>query len=149
MALYRDLRLLVFLITNDEEFFIMKLIQGFLAGAALLLSVSASADVKLEDNSLIKGKWTLYAEAIDRHKEQVGLSGIWDFRDNGVLNTVTSDRYGRTKNLEIDLNYKVENGVIKKQKTPGRSKMEACKAVELDDEKMILKCTFVHLFFKR
>ncbi len=128
----------------------MKLKQTLLAAVALLLSVSANAaEVKLEDNSLIKGKWTLYAEAIDRHKEQVELFGVWDFRDNGVLNTVTSDRYGRTKNLEIDLTYKVENGVIKKQKTPGRSKMETCKAVELDDDNMILKCTFVHLFFKR
>ena len=127
----------------------MKLIQLFLAGTVLLLSMSVNADVKLEDNSLIKGKWTLYAEAIARHKEQVELFGVWDFRDDGVLNTVTSDRYGRTKNLEINLTYKVENGVLKKQKTPGRSKMETCKAVELDDDNMILKCTFVHLFFKR
>ncbi len=127
----------------------MKLIQLFLAGTVLLLSMSVNADVKLEDNSLIKGKWTLYAEAIARHKEQVELFGVWDFRDNDVLNTVTSDRYGRTKNLEINLTYKIENGVLKKQKTPGRSKMETCKAVELDDDNMILKCTFVHLFFKR
>jgi hypothetical protein len=127
----------------------MKLIQTFLAGATILLSMAANADVKLEDNTLIKGKWNLYAEAIARHKEQVELFGVWDFRDNGVLNTVTSDRYGRTKNLEINLTYKVENGVLKKQKTPGRSKMESCKAVELDEDNMILKCTFVHLFFKR
>lgn len=127
----------------------MKLVNTLLAGAVLLGAASAQADVKLEDNSLIKGKWNLYAEAIDLHKEQVSLSGTWDFRDNGVLNTITSDRYGRTKNLEIDLQYRVENGVLRKQKTPGRSKMESCKAVELDDEKMILKCTFVHLFFKR
>jgi hypothetical protein len=127
----------------------MKLIQLFLVGATLLLSMVANAEVKLEDNSLIKGKWTLYAEAIDRHKEQVALFGVWDFRDNGVLNTVTSDRYGRTKNLEINLTYKIEEGVLKKQRAPGRSKMEACKAIELDNKHLILKCTFVHLFFKR
>jgi len=127
----------------------MKLIQTLLAGTVLLGASVAQADVKLEDNSLIKGKWNLYAEAIARDKEQVELSGTWDFQDNGVLNTITSDRYGRTKNLEIDLQYRVENGVLKKQKTVGRSKMESCKAVELDEHKMILKCTFVHLFFKR
>jgi len=127
----------------------MKLTQTLLAGVVLLAASAVQADVKLEDNSLIKGKWDLYAEAIDRHKEQVELSGTWDFREDGVLNTITSDRYGRTKNLEIDLQYRVENGVLKKQKTVGRSKMETCKPVELDEHNMILKCTFVHLFFKR
>ncbi|MCK5354939.1 MAG: hypothetical protein KAJ63_07445 [Methyloprofundus sp.] len=118
-------------------------------GLTLLFSVAVNAEVKLEDDSEVLGKWNLYAEAIALHKEKVELFATWEFKKKGVLHTVSNDRYGRTKNLVIDLKYAVEDGVIKKQKTPGRSKMESCKVVKLEGGEMTLKCTFVYLFFKR
>jgi len=127
----------------------MKLKQGLLAGAVLLFSVAANAEVKLEDDSKILGKWNLYAEAIGLEKEKVQLFSKWDFRKDGVLHTESEDRFGRTKTLVIDLKYAVEDGVIKKQKTVGRSKMESCKVIVLDGNDMTLKCTFVHLFLRR
>jgi hypothetical protein len=129
----------------------MKLNKALMAGVALLFSVSAQAaeEIKLKDNSEILGKWNLYAEAIALHKEKVELFSEWEFRKDGVLHTQSNDRFGRTKTLIIDLKYAVENGVIMKQKTPGRSKMESCKVLELSDSKLTLKCTFVYLFLKR
>lgn len=127
----------------------MKQIQALMLGIALLFSVSAQADVTLEDDSQILGKWNLYAESIALHKEKVELFSVWEFKKGGVLHTVSNDRFGRTKNLKIDLKYAVEDGVIKKQKTPGRSKMEDCRVIKLEDGEMTLKCTFVYLFLKR
>jgi len=127
----------------------IKITQTIMLGLALIFSVAANAEVKLENSSQIKGKWNLYAEAIALHKEKVELFATWEFKGGGVLHTVSNDRYGRTKNLVIDLKYAVEDGVIKKQKTPGRAKMEDCKVIKLEDGKMTLKCTFVYLFLKR
>ncbi len=128
----------------------MKLTQALLVGAVLLFSVTVNAEeIKLEDNTLILGKWNLYAEAIALHKEKVELFSVWEFRKDGVIHTRSEDRFGRTKTLKIDLNYAVEDGVIKKQKTPGRSKMEDCKVIKLEDGEMTLKCTFVYLFLRR
>ncbi len=129
----------------------MKFKKAFIAGAALLFSVSAQAaeDIKLKDNSEIVGKWNLYAEAIALHKEKVELFSEWEFTKDGTIHTRSNDRFGRTKTIKIDLKYAVENGVIMKQKTPGRSKMESCRVLELDRSKLTMKCTFVYLFFKR
>ena len=127
----------------------MKLKQALLAGVVLLLSISVNAEVLLEDNSEILGKWTLYAEAAQLHKEKVELFSVWDFTKQGVINTVSEDRFGRTKTLKIDLKYAVEGGVIKKQKSPGREKLETCKVITLDGKEMVLKCPFLYLFFKR
>ncbi|NOQ63079.1 MAG: hypothetical protein GQ582_01040 [Methyloprofundus sp.] len=126
--------------------------QVFIASAVLLFSMSANSaesNVVLEDNSQILGKWNLYAESIALHKEKVELFSVWEFQKDGTLHTVSNDRFGRLKNLVIDLTYSVEDGVIKKQKTPGRSKMEDCRVLSLEDGKMTLKCTFVFLFLKR
>ena len=127
----------------------MKLKQALLAGAVFLFSLSAYAEVLLEDNSKILGKWNLYAEAASLHKEKVGLVSVWDFRKDGIIHTESEDRFGRTKTLKIDLKYAIENGLVMKQKNPGRSKMDACKVIKLEGGEMTLKCPFVYLFFKR
>lgn len=126
-----------------------KLSQALIMGVALLFSVTANAEVELEDNSKILGKWDLVAEAIALHKEKVELFAVWEFRKDGIIHTESNDRFGRTNTLKIDLTYAVEDGVIKKQKTPGRSKMEDCKVIKLEGGEMTLKCTYVYLFFKR
>lgn len=135
----------------------MKLTFAFIVGVALLaFSFTINAEqkkaiqfVELEDDSKILGEWKLFAEAIALHKEKVELFSIWDFTKKGIIHTRSEDRFGRTKTIKIDLKYMVEDGVIKKQTTPGRSKMESCKLATLNKKEMTLKCTYVYLFFKR
>ena len=127
----------------------MKLTQTLIVGVAFLFSVAVNAEVKLEDNSKILGKWNLYAEAAQLHKEKVELFSVWEFRKDGIIHIESEDRFGRTKTLKVDIKYSVENGVIMKQKAPGRSKMESCKVIKLEGGEMTLKCPFVYFFFKR
>ncbi|WP_428354730.1 hypothetical protein [Methyloprofundus sp.] len=127
----------------------LKLKQALLAVVVLLFSISANAEVLLEDNSKILGTWTLYAEAAQLHKEKVELFSVWDFRTDGIIHTESEDRFGRTKTLKIDLKYAVENGKVMKQKNPGRSKMDTCSIVKMEGREMIMKCPFVYLFFRR
>ena len=127
----------------------MKLKQALLAGVVLLFSISANAEVYLEDNSKLLGKWNLYAEAASLHKEKVDLYSVWDFRTDGIIHTESEDRFGRTKTLKIDLKYEVKDGKLMKQKNPGRSKMDTCSVVKMEGSEMIVKCPFVYLFFKR
>jgi exopolysaccharide biosynthesis protein len=47
------------------------------------------------------------------------------------------------------LNYSIENGKLVKQAAPGRSKMEACEAVEKNGNQMVLKCTNIYFFMTK
>lgn len=127
----------------------MKLMQTLIVVMTLLFAVTAHAEVKLEDNSKLLGKWNLYAEAASLHKEKVELFSVWNFRKDGVIHTESEDRFGRTKTLKINLKYSVENGKLMKQKNPGRSKMDTCSVIKMEGREMVIKCPFVYLFFKR
>ncbi len=127
----------------------IKLGLAIVVSMFLLLSFTVNADVKLEDNSKLLGKWNLYAEAASLHKEKVELFSTWEFTKGGVIHAQAEDRFGRTKTLKLDFKYSVENGVIRKAKAPGRSKMETCRVISLEGDKMTLKCPFVYFFFKR
>jgi len=115
----------------------------------LLLLLLASFSVQADFKEDIFGKWNLYAESTAMEKERVKLNGSWEFKDNGILKTISSDRYGRTKNVRINLSYEFVEGGIKKQLSPGRSRTEVCKVVEMTDDDLVLKCKYMHLFFNR
>lgn len=116
---------------------------------AMLFAVSAHADVALKDNSEILGKWNLYAEAAKLDGEKKNVKVEWEFLPDGILNTTATDSVGRTKEMKIAIKYSVENGVIKKQTTPGREKYETCTVVEKDASEMTLKCTYLFFFLKK
>jgi hypothetical protein len=116
---------------------------------AIFFVLSVKADVVLEDNSKILGKWNLYAEAakLDGEKKKVTIE--WDFQSNGILQTKATDSLGRTKEMNIAVKYEVADGVIKKQSTPGREKYESCTVVEKDSSSMVLKCTYLYFFLTK
>ncbi|MBU2569565.1 MAG: hypothetical protein KJ725_05900 [Gammaproteobacteria bacterium] len=116
---------------------------------AVLLAFAANAEVLLKDQSEILGKWNLYAEAAKLEGEKKDLSIEWDFKSDGVLNTKSIDTFGRTKTFEVALKYSVEDGMIRKQSTPGREKYESCKVIEKSDSDMILKCTYLFFFLTK
>ncbi len=127
----------------------MKLAQALIVGMTLLFSFAVNADVYLEDNSRILGKWNQYAEAASLHKEKVPLFATWEFTKDGVIHAQAEDRTGRTRTLKINLKYSVEDGVIKKEKSPGRSRLETCTVISLEGDNMTLKCPFLYFFFRR
>ena len=128
----------------------MKTITTTLVSMLLtLMTFSAQADVTLADNSKILGKWKVNAEALGIDKQKKILNVRWEFLPNGVLKTVAEDTLGRTSEMDIDVKYSVENGLIKKQVSPGREKFEDCAVIELEGSSMILKCKGLYLFMTR
>ena len=109
----------------------------------------AQADVTLQDNSKILGKWKVTAESMGLDKEKKALNVTWDFQNNGTLMTIGEDTLGRTAQMDIPIKYSVENGVIKKQVTPGREKYEDCSVLEMEGSNMILKCKGLFFFMTR
>lgn len=127
----------------------MKKYVKILSLAAFFLAFSANADVELKNESDILGKWKLYAEATKLDGEQKAVTIEWDFKSDGILKQTATDSVGRTKEMKIDMKYSVENGDIKKQKTPGQEKYESCNVVEKEGSKMILKCPFLYYFLTK
>jgi hypothetical protein len=116
---------------------------------AVFFALSANADVVLKDNSEILGKWKVTAEAAKLDGEKKKVIVEWDFQDGGVLMSKATDVGGRTLEMNIPVQYRVEDGVIKKQVAPGREKFESCKVVEKKGSEMILKCPFLFYFLTK
>jgi hypothetical protein len=122
---------------------------GILPVAAIFFALSAQADVVLKDESEILGKWKVTAEAAKLDGEKKTVIVEWDFQSGGVLQTIATDAGGRTNEMHIPIKYRVENGVIKKQVSPGREKFEDCKVIEKNASEMILKCPFLYFFLTK
>ncbi|MGR8950926.1 MAG: hypothetical protein ACU83V_00705 [Gammaproteobacteria bacterium] len=114
-----------------------------------MASFTAYADVELKDASEILGKWTLYAEAAKLDGEKKNVNIVWDFAEGGILHTIATDSLGRTNEMKIEVKYMVEDGVLKKEVSPGRGKFESCKVIEKDAASMTLKCSFNYFFLKK
>ena len=127
----------------------MKIIITVLALCAAFVAIPANAEIKLKDNSQILGKWQVTAEATGLDKEKKAIHVVWDFQNNGTLMTTGEDSLGRSGEMEIGVKYSVENGVIKKQTSPGREKYEECTVLELNGKDMVLKCKFLYFFLTR
>ncbi len=129
----------------------MKKITKLLSLAAMFAACSANAEIiKLEDNSKILGKWHVDAAAAALHKEKRVQDSIWNFiNDDTVVVSGKDVVSGRTGMMSINLKYSIENGIIKKQTSPGRSKYETCAVTDISTEKMILKCTYLYYFLSR
>lgn len=127
----------------------MKKYVKMLPLAAIFFTLSANADVQLKDKSEILGKWNLYAEAIKLEGEKKTITVEWDFKDDGTLETTATDSVGRTPEFKVNLRYAVEDGLLKKQLTPGREKYESCRVIEKDNSKMVLKCTYLFFFLTK
>jgi len=128
----------------------MKKTIKFLCLAAVLFAPSAYAEkiIPLEDNSLILGKWSLYAETPRLHLEKKMVQNSWTFNDN---NTLTSSAFDpRLDGIKsVDVKYFIEDGLIKKQVQPGREKYEKCKVVKLEGDDMILHCQYLYYLLRR
>jgi hypothetical protein len=117
--------------------------------AALLFTSMAHADVALKDNSEILGHWDVSAESLKIDGEKKLIKSGWDFKNDGTLTAISTDSLGRTKEMTVVVKYSIEDGVIKKQLSPGREKYESCSVVQREGSDMILKCTNLFLFLTK
>lgn len=127
----------------------MKTITTLLSLCASLMAFSANADVKLQDNSKLLGKWQVTHEALALDREKKPLQVTWEFQKDGTLVTTGEDARSGIGEMNIAIKYSVADGVIKKQVTPGREKYEDCAVVEMEGNQMTLKCKFLYLFMTR
>jgi len=127
----------------------MKTITILLSLFAAFATSTASADVKLQDNSKLLGKWQVTHEALALDREKKPLHVTWEFQKDGTLITTGEDARSGIGEMTIPIKYSVADGVIKKQITPGREKYEDCAVVETDGKEMTLKCKFLYLFMTR
>lgn len=117
--------------------------------AALFFSSFAYADVPLKDNSELLGKWALTAESIKIDGDKKIVDSSWEFKDDGTLVSVATDSLGRTKEMTVAVKYTVEDGLIKKQLSPGREKYESCSVVQKTGADMVIRCTNLFLFLTK
>lgn len=115
----------------------------------LLFASMAHADVALKDNSEILGHWTVTAESLKIDGEKKFIKSSWNFKNDGTLTAVSTDSLGRTSEMTVVVKYSIEDGVIKKQLSPGREKYESCSVVQKEGSDMILKCTNLFLFLTK
>ena len=115
----------------------------------LLFASMAYADVPLQGNSEILGHWTVTAESLKLDGEKKLIKSAWEFKNDGTLTAVSTDSLGRTKEMTVVVKYAIEDGVIKKQLSPGREKYESCSVAKRDGSEMVLKCTNLFLFLTK
>lgn len=127
----------------------MKTITTFLSLCVALVAFSANAEIKLEDNSKILGKWQVTAEALALDREKKKLQVTWEFQKDGTLITTGEDARSGIGEMNIPIKYSVVDGIIKKQTMPGREKYEECAVVEMEGNDMVLKCKFLYFFMTR
>ncbi len=116
---------------------------------AVFFALSAHADVVLKDNSEILGKWALTAESIKIDGEKKLVNSSWEFKSDGTLVSIATDSLGRTKEMTVAVKYTVEDGLIKKQVSPGREKYESCSVVQKEGSDLIVRCTNLFLFLTK
>jgi hypothetical protein len=100
----------------------------------------------------ILGNWSVDAESLHRSGEgSRRLDTIWTFNPDGTMigESIDSQQHTRLGKMRAVVKYKLENGLLIRQMAPGRSKQEACKAVEKSGKKLVLKCTSVYFFMTK
>jgi hypothetical protein len=107
------------------------------------------ADVLLKDNSELLGKWALTAESIKLDGDKKKVDSSWEFKNDGTLVSIATDSLGRTKEMTVAVKYTVEDGLIKKQISPGREKYESCSVVQKAGSDMVIRCTNLFLFLTK
>lgn len=129
----------------------MKVIIKLAILISLLITKSAYAEeyIKLQDNKKILGTWNVTAEAAALNKDKKLVDNDWTFDRQGKLTAVSKDRRFSGEGRPIKINYSIEDGMIKKQFQPGRTKYELCKVVKLQGREMILHCKFNYFFLTK
>lgn len=104
------------------------------------------AEYTLTDNSELVGTWTVEAEAPRLDATKKPLNQEWEFKNNGVIVSTSTDPRARNP-FSASLKYWVEDGKIRKEKRPGKTEM--CTVVEKEGSRMILNCGNLYFFLTK
>ena len=117
----------------------------------MVLAFSANAETALTEADII-GVWSIDAES--NHLDGSGgkkLETTWTFNKDGTMigESTDSQRNARVGKFRITVKYRIEDGKLIKQVSPGRSKEETCVAIEKETPKMTLKCRTNYFFMSK
>lgn len=128
------------------------ILRTTLIGLMMSFSIAAQADVKLTKADVV-GKWLVQAEALsaDQKKGLKELNSTWTFSEDGTMEGHSSDtnKHARVAEFRASVQYSIEDGKMKKQASPGRSKVDICTAIELTPPKMVLECNQIFFFMTK
>lgn len=117
----------------------------------LLPFASSAAEIPLTQADLL-GTWQIEKESVNADGSGGrSMNTTWTFKNDGTMEGISqeNDAHARVDQLKAVLNYTVEDGKLKKQAAPGRSKMETCAAAAKDGNKMVLKCQSIYFFMTK
>jgi len=117
----------------------------------MMLAFSAQAETPLTQADIL-GSWSVDKESINRDGSAYKkLDTTWIFKNDGTMVgiSVDSQAHARVGKFRAVLKYRIEDGKLIKQASPGRSKEETCIAIEKEGQKMILKCRNIYFFMTK
>lgn len=128
-------------------------LNTLLPALLLPLSFAANAEVPLTEADIL-GSWKIDKESLKRDApDEVTkeLNTVWVFKKDGTMvgESTDSQAHARIDKLRATVKYRVEDGKLIKQVSPGRSREEACIAEEKEGNKMVLKCSNIYFFMTK
>jgi len=109
-----------------------------LAFLSCAFSGTVFADVRLEDNKSIIGRWMLESVSAGIDRPKIEEKRTWEFRQDGVIVTSGYNRHLKTDDTR-EFKYSIKDGKIKAE-DPGRpGKTEDYSVYEISGDRLILK----------
>ena len=117
----------------------------------MMLSFSANAEILLSKSDILGG-WSVDKESLKRDGSNFKeLDTVWTFNNDGTMVGISTDTqaHARVGKFRATLKYRIENGKLIKQVSPGRSREETCTVEEREGSKMLLKCSNTYFFMTK
>jgi hypothetical protein len=103
------------------------------------LSFPSHAEVALENNSGLIGKWAIAGLAKDFDGEKRLSSGTWEFRRDGALLMKGDDKRLSSGTFDVQTSYRVEDGKIVADTVGRPGKTTTYSVIEMDAHSLIIK----------
>ncbi len=103
------------------------------------LSFPAHAEVALENNSGLIGRWAMAGLAKDIDGEKRLSTGSWEFRRDGALLMKGLDKRLSGGSFDVQTTYRVKDGKIVADTVGRPGRTTTFSVIEIDDHSLIIK----------